>query len=341
MLISTNGSRLALGNNSLGLGLMSVDSAGAVTTFGNVIGKVIGIAANGSRVAVSDNSTAQGRVFIVDLTSTATTPLQLLINHATVAAFSPDNLAVYIGAADGKLYSFDTVRSVRNVATLAAPVTDIVFHPTAGIVYAASAAASLAVRNTCDNSALPTIPLNSAPAFLHAMPDGVTIVGTDSTGLQQFPVSAGGSGCPLTHGSGAITQVNFGQGTITPLNLMIPSDGSAAYVLANNLPSVLAFNFVSHAQPSIGLTGGQPPVAGGITADGTAVFVTAQDPAKNGNYQLHRIDTNLIFDAQQIPIMDVKDTTAKNICGGNLPAYDPDPTLQKPGCSPDLVAVKP
>ena len=128
------------------------------------------------------------------------------------------------------------------------------------------------------------------------------------------------TGCPPTV-SNAHTFVNMGQGTFTPLQLIVSSDGLKAYVLASNLGSALVFD-VNGQTPSsaISLAGVNPkPLSGSLTPDGTLLYVATSDGT------VHVLDTLASTDLQQVSL-----PVNFNFCS-NVSFT----------CTPDLVAVRP
>ena len=115
--------------------------------------------------------------------------------------------------------------------------------------------------------------------------------------------------------------MNLGAG-FTPIQLLVSSDGSRAYILAANLASVLVYNINNGTTSSIALAGNAGPVRGALLSNGSILFVLGTDGT------MHALDTAAQVDLQQISF-------PKNFCqdsAGNAAPFT---------CLPDLIAVTP
>ena len=153
------------------------------TPLGVVTGKVIAVSQNGKQAIFSDTVSTPNQVYVVSSSPATTTALN--INSATTAAFSTDGLKAFIlGNGGNTLYIYSSLQSLLPPITLPSPATGIVFNSTGSFALLAggSAPLSLALYNTCDNSAvnLPvTAPgLPTPPPFLKMVPAGNVPMGT-------------------------------------------------------------------------------------------------------------------------------------------------------------------
>jgi DNA-binding beta-propeller fold protein YncE len=116
LLFNPPGTRAYLGSSK---GLMFVD-IGQNVTVGTVsptttpcntavCGKPLTISADGNRVVVSDTITQPNQVYIFDAAHATNAPVDLLIPGATAAAFSPDQMKIFILSNTGKMYIVSTV----------------------------------------------------------------------------------------------------------------------------------------------------------------------------------------------------------------------------------------
>jgi hypothetical protein len=146
------GTRAYLGSDK---GLMFVDvgaQSPAVNTVSQattpcnvaVCGKVLAISADGNRVVVSDTTTQPNQVYIFDAAHATTPPVDLLIDGASAAAFSPDQMKIFITGVtkdqDGNLRNtlnvYSTVDALQT-ATLSHPVAPSNFLPATDIGFSA------------------------------------------------------------------------------------------------------------------------------------------------------------------------------------------------------------
>jgi len=144
------------------------------TTLGLVTGKVLAVSSNGGTAIFSDTVSTPNQVYVVSSSGSFTTALN--INSAIAAAISPDNLKVFIlGNGGNTLYVYSTLQSLQTFP-LAAPATSIAFNSTGSFALLAggNSPSNLAIRNTCDNSAvnLPITGLTGPPLFLKMVPPG-------------------------------------------------------------------------------------------------------------------------------------------------------------------------
>ena len=59
--------------------------------------------------------------------------------------------------------------------------------------------------------------------------------------------------------------------------LIISQDGTTAYVITSNLSSILAFNIPGQTSSAYSLVGNSMPLSAALTADGTLLYVGAND----------------------------------------------------------------
>jgi hypothetical protein len=123
-LFTPAGTRVYLGSKK---GLMFADVGGQSVTVNTVsqattpcnvavCGVVLAISADGNRVVVSDTNTQPNQVYIFDAAHTNNPPTDLLIPGATAAAFSPDQMKIFIATDTGQLYVYSTVDALTSVA---------------------------------------------------------------------------------------------------------------------------------------------------------------------------------------------------------------------------------
>jgi hypothetical protein len=366
LIFNPSGSRLYMGSDQ---GLMFVD-VGASTVAVNTVspattpcrvavcGKPLAISADGNRVVVSDTKTDPNQVYIFDAANATTPPVDLIIPGATAAAFSPDQMKIFILSDTGKLYVFSTVDSLLSVPVSAA-ATDLGFSADGSFAYIANTPANaISAFSTCNSPGtgsanLGSVGLASEPLKIFPLPEvsetatdpqhslitqkGIAIVPPN---IQPFtakftrnPIEDGQFTCNLpgvTFTAGS--PVNLGQGAFSPVLMKVTGDGSQVIVVAKNIPAVLIFNVNGGTTTAIPLANNAAPLAASATQDGTQVFVAACDADhENPNTcgSVHIVNTQTGGDLQQAVYTNFN--TNDNMCN-NLPGTT---------CLPDLIAVRP
>lgn len=217
-------------------------------------------------------------------------------------------------------------------------------YPNGALGYLSGGSASPAINlfNTCDTNYAITssIPVPRLPTMFRALSDGVHAIGFDPPGVDVFTVKVlapaqatlanpSSDTCPFPVTAPdppqqVFTFANLGQGTFTPLKMIIASDNSKAYILAANLSSIFVYNFGVGTVSAIPLAGGSAPLDASLTSDGTLLYVGAADTS------VHVLSTVSGGDLQQITFTNNNSTNKGSLCS-NIPQT----------CNPDLIAIKP
>jgi hypothetical protein len=140
----------------------------------SLCGKVLTISNDGKLVVVSDTVSTPRQVYIFN-GSGATAPVDLIIpgETATAAAFSPDQLKLFILTNLGNMYIYSTVDALTSVSTFA-PGTDVEFSSDGSFAYVAgSPASAVSAFSTCSLPDIGSVDIGS--------------VTTSSTPLKLFP----------------------------------------------------------------------------------------------------------------------------------------------------------
>ncbi len=305
-----------------------------------VKGKILAISPDGKRVIVADTQDTPNQVFIYDGTSTSPAVTNLLISSATAAAFSPDDVKAFIVAHDptsgaNTIYVYSTQLPLQSGALAGTP-SDVGFLGNGMFGYIAEGS-QLQYLALCDNPGSLSGQLGtvSAPGSLIRALPGNSFLTLSSPNVTRIDATVGGTptggqiGCPQAPfgpANGAYTltnaisaSANLGQGTFTPVSFAVSSDGQKAYVLAQNLGSLIVYDIINGTTSNIPLVGSPAPLAGGLAPDGQSFYVTASD----GN--LHVINLIAGGDVQQLAI------PARNLCAVS--------SGTAPNCLPDLLAV--
>jgi len=322
MLFNPGGTHVYLGSDQ---GLMFVDVTATTLSVSTVspdttpcnvavCGKPLAISADGNKVVVSDTKTSPNQVYIFDAAHATTPPVDLLINGATSAAFSPDQMKIFIQNNEGELLVYSTVDALRSVA-VAAPANDVAFSADGSFAYIAGAPEkAVSGIATCDLQDIgrSSPDLTANPLLIFPLPEiredhiimsGKTtpehsvitqnLIALEPPNLQlltaQFTRDVLDNPAQLTcnppffwsdppngfHGFAAGSSLNLGQGTFTPLYTKLTGDGSQVIVVAENVPAVLVVDVASGTTSAFPLIDGAVPRAATATLDGTQIFVAA------------------------------------------------------------------
>ena len=312
-------------------------TAGTVTQLSNVPGKLLAISLDGDKAIVSDIKSIPNQVYVVSnlASTTGVTTVPLLIPGITAATFSPDGLKAFLIGAN-KMYVYSQSLALQTI-TLPAAATAVSSYVNGALAYVAGPN-SVTMRNTCDTTyAQATSFPGPSPALFRALDDGIHALGVESPGLDIFTSQVVGPDltvpnpnpphlitCPFRVTSATSTFVNLGQGTFTPLKLLVAPDNSRAYILASNLGSIFVVDLGVNAVSSIPLTGNPVPLDASLAPDGSLIYVGANDGS------VHVVSTVSGGDLQQITFTTDNSSNKSSLCS-NIPQT----------CNADLVAVQP
>jgi hypothetical protein len=370
MIFTPGGGRVYMGSDQ---GLMFLDVSGQAFTVNTVsqattpcnvavCGKVLTISADGNRVVVSDTRTQPNQVYIFDAAHASSAPTDLLINGATAAAFSPDQMKLFILSDTDRMYVVSTVDALTSVA-LAGAASDLAFSADGSFAYVAGTPGntvsgySVCTTNNVPDNVLNGVPVPGFPLAISALPGlqfdnlgrlAQTVVAltpptidTFTVGFVQNPLieqppNSGRFFCQpptvqLDNVDFPPKSFNLGQGTFTPLYMQVTGDGSQVIVVAKNIPAVLIFDVNGGTTTAIPLVNNASPLAASATQDGTQIFVAACD-ADHANPNtcgsIHIVNTQSGGDIQQAVYTNLN--TNDSLCN-NLPTT----------CIPNLIAVRP
>lgn len=353
MVFNQQGSKLFLGTDRglLGTkGLMVIDptaSPATVTVVASAPGKVLAVSPDGSKAIISytDPADLPNRVFIVDSINSAA-GTTLLINGAVAGAFSPDNLKAFIAATSAgssTLYVFSQSDSLQTIPLATTnPVTDLVFLPNANFAAVAGAgSANLATLANCNDRSAPAFvstTLSGTPLKLRTVGDGSKLLALIPPGIKPVSTAVSGSGCafPRPYVPGTASPVipgdlsvsldasaaptDLGQGNFVPTQLIVSLDGTKAYIVTSNLPSILVYDIANDTASAIPLDGNALANSASLTPGGTRLYVAANDGT------VHVLDTGAAADIKQISF---PTGLCRSVSGKAVT------------CGPDLIAVRP
>jgi hypothetical protein len=338
--------------SSAGLIVFSAGSstaAGTVTQLTNAPGKVLAVSLDGDKVIVSDTKSVPNQVYVVTGllgTSTSQNVVPLLLTGVTAADFSPDGLKAFLIAPEqctpqgacSTMYVYSPSQAMKtvNLPLLGpAPEAAVSSYVNGTLIYVAGLN-GVSMRNACDTTYGPATAFSGGhPTLFRAIADGVRAIGVESPGIDVFdvgvqappPATLNGpqtTTCPFTATPTGSTFVNLGQGTFTPLKLLIAPDYSRAYILASNLGSVFVVDLGVNAVSAIPLTGNPVPLDASLTSDGSLIYVGTNDGS------VHVVSTISGGDLQQITLSTNNNSNKTSLCG-NIPLT----------CDPNLLAVQP
>jgi len=283
-------------------------STSAFTSLGSVNGKVLAVSANGNSAVFSDTVHTPNQVYVTNATGST---VAVAIPNATLAAFSPDGLKVFIvgGTNASSLYVYSPLQALQGPFALTTPANAISFSPNGAFVFIAEAgagggASNLSAFATCNNSLVGTLPLTATPILMRVLPslhiagqdslgetipDGIHVAILDATGfdlVSAFITTPTPGLCTqlltLTDALHPVRRVNLGQTINTATNgspnFFASPDGTLLYVVNPGSPSILTYSFqLAETTGGILLQGNATPIASDISADGSTIAVAGSD----------------------------------------------------------------
>ena len=279
------GNKLYLGSSS---GFMTVDPVSAsVTSTTAVGGKILGISPNGQFLVVVNPS---GVTYFVNLTNSSVVLTQAALPNA--AAFTPDSKSVsFLG---GQQLYYNTTAPSSNITSLPYVPDAIDVSAQGSLMYITSAAThAIDVRSTCNQSDLQTLTANN-PSLVAHLPNALGAVVADSPSIDVITTGTIAPGCPAT-ATNTVATYNLGGGNFTARQLFLSSDSSRAWLISD-LTSVIGFNLTTLAPTAIPLANGAQALSGGVTLDGSHVYVGASDKT------VHVLDVASGTDTAQIAV---------------------------------------
>jgi hypothetical protein len=274
----------------------------------SLCGKVLAISNDGKLVVVSDNVSTTPQVYIYNSTS-GVAPIDLILSNpgeiATAAAFSPDQLKIFLLTNLGNMYIYSTVDPLTSVP-IANTATSVVFAADGSFAYVGGTPApgtAISAFATC-NAQLPkgdlgSVPTPGLPFQIFPSPDALHVLALDPANDSVDVFTTTDVQSPLLNGQTACNDPSVDFGTVTPLGLgqeknftpiyaQLVNDGANMIVVAQNIPAVLIVNVSNGSTSSIPITGspatGCPqcsgssfPLSASASTDGSQVFVAACD----------------------------------------------------------------
>ena len=376
--------RLYLGSDQ---GLMYVDVTGSspsATLVSNsstpcdvsLCGKVLTISNDGKLVVVSDTVSTPHQVYIYNSGGTAPVDLVIPGETATAAAFSPDQLKLFILTNTGKMYVYSMVDALTSVP-IATSATDLAFAADGSFAYVAGApASSVSAFSTCSlpgvgSVDIGTVATTSTPLKIFPSP----VVQADPLGLTQNIIALEPPNIDFL--TAQFTQVpipyknplqltcipptimsftkgasfDLGQGNFTPIYSQLVADGSQVIVVARQRAAVLLFDVSNGTTTSVPLVGNTDPLSASASTDGSQVYIAACDqydqtttPPTCTAGSVHIVNTCAAQSCNVPPNIgqgDFLQVPYANINDNNNPNMCNSLGGSAPLCLPNLIAITP
>ncbi len=301
----------------------------SIAQFPGVIGKVLAVSPEGNKVIVSDTIDTPNEVYVFD--NTAHTSISLPITGAQAADFSPDGLKAFIVANNGlssTLYVYSILDALQTIPlSSVTPANSVSFLSEGAFAYIAGGSPNgVTVGRTCDNAILGTANTPAAPAIIKTLPNATQVLALDPPNIDVISVTTpppGPIGCFPTV-TNTVKSFNLGQGTFLPLQMLISPDGTKAYVITSNLPSILVFDVINQISSSIPLNGNTTAQRAALTLDGNLLYVATSDGL------IHVLSTQSGGDVAEISFPTTP-TTPDYLCPNTPPV----------ACTPNLIGIQP
>lgn len=285
MVSSLGGSKLYLGSSS---GLMIVDTATGGVTTNSVAGQILAISSDSSYLLISNSA---GTVTYLYSISSSTAVYTQSVT-ATSAAFAPDSHSVSF--LTGQQLYYDTITPTNNITNLPYVPTAIDISGQGGLMYiTSSSAGAIDVRSTCDQSEWQTL-FGKNPTLVAHIPNGTGAVVVDAPSVDVVTTGTINTGCPTT-AQNSVNTYSLGAGNFNARQVFFSLDSSRAWIITDQT-SVISFNLSSLTPIIIPLVNNAQAYSGGITMDGSKVYVGASDN------NVHVLTVSSSTDSSQIAV---------------------------------------
>jgi hypothetical protein len=291
------GTTLYLGSAA---GLMAVNlTTNTISTY-SLNGTIVAVSPNGSFMLISDS--VANSVYSFNLTNQT---LQYISagNTTSSSAYTPDSAWNEWVNGTTFVYGLPIVGQSTLPLGYTANALDIIAQ--GGLTFVTSSGShEVDVRSTCNAVDVQTLTAN-APTLINAIPNGTGAVAADSPNVDVISTpSLLSPSCPTTTPS-TIVPFNMNAGPFTAQQMFISSDSSHVWIVSD-LPELLSFNLTNSTPSAIPYLNGATAYNGGITLDGTRVFVGTNDGT------VHVLDTTTGTDIGTIPV-NLKDANSNPV----------------------------
>lgn len=257
-------------------------------------GTIVAVSANSEYLLISNSATNTLSYFdIANGTVSSVTA-----GTSSSSAYTPDSKFNEALLGNGNPVEFGLQTAGLGTFTLPNNGSALDISGQGGLTYIASpSGAAIYAYSTCNQTLTQTLAATS-PTLVKALPNGTGAVVADTPDLDListgYPVNAGCPISPITTPSN-IQGYDLGAGSFTAQQLLVSYDSTHAYVISN-LPQVLSFDVSTLTPASAALAGGAVAYNGGITLDGTRLYVGTSDGT------VHQISTPSMSDVAQIGV---------------------------------------
>jgi len=261
------GNKVYLGSGS---GIMTVDVlSAAVSVSTSAVGTILAVSPDGTYLLIADNSA--NTVYLYNTSSSSSALVHGLT--ASAAAFTADNQSITF--LSGQQIYYDTTTPSSTFNTLAFVPTAVDVSAQGAMTYVTGTAlGAIDVRTTCNQNEWQTLTATH-PTLVAHLPNGTGAVVADSPAIDVVTTGAIGAGCPPTP-QNSVNTYNLGFGNFTAQQIFVSTNSGSAWIISN-LPAVIALDLTTFTPFSIPLTNSAQPLSGGITVDGSFVYVGGSD----------------------------------------------------------------
>jgi hypothetical protein len=286
MVSSYKGGNLYLGSSS---GLMTVDPvANTVNSNTAIVGTVLGISPDGTYLLISNP--AGNVVNLYYISGSSITLSQSVTTNA--GAFTADSRSVSFLV--GQQLYYETIFPTTNIISLPYVPNSLDVSATGSLTYISSSAShAIDVRTTCNQADQQTLAANN-PTLVAHIPNGTGAVVADSPSIDIVSTGTIGPGCPPAPQS-TLNSYNLGGGSFNARQFLFATDSSRVWMISD-LTSVIGFNLSTLTPTTIPLANGAQAFGGGITVDGSTIYVGASDNT------VHVLNTGSAADTAQVAV---------------------------------------
>jgi hypothetical protein len=285
MVSSLGGTKLYLGSSSA---LMIVDTATGGVTTSAVPGQILAISPDSNYLLISNS--AGTATYLYSLANSTAVYAQSVT--ATAAAFTPDSHSASFLA--GQQLYYDTVAPTNTITNLPQVPNAIDISGQGGVMYiTSSTAGAIDVRSTCDQSEWQTL-AGKNPTLVAHIPNGTGAVVVDAPSVDVVTTGTINTGCPANP-QNSVNTYDLGAGDFNARQIFFSLDSSRAWILTDQ-SSVISFNLSALSPTLIPLVNNTQAYSGGITMDGSKVYVGAKDN------NVHMLDVSSSADSAQIAV---------------------------------------
>jgi hypothetical protein len=285
MVSSLGGTKLYLGSSG---GLMIVDTASGGVTTAAVAGQILAISSDSTYLLISNSTSTVTYLYNIS----NSTPVYSQAVVAATGTFAPDGHSASF--LTGQQLYLDTIAPTNTITNLPYVPNWIDISGEGGMTYiTSSASGAIDIRSSCDQSEWQTL-AGKNPTLVAHIPNGTGAVVVDSPSVDVVTTGAIPTGCPTT-AQNTVNTYNLGVGNFNARQIFFSLDSSRAWIITDQA-SVISFNVPSLTPTVIPLASGAQAYAGGITMDGSKVYVGASDN------NVHMLTVSSSADTAQIAV---------------------------------------